>query len=195
MIEVSIQDGITPFIQAALDARPTLRARISRAVAWYTQKRIKALANDSKVTGRYPKRADYRIVRRPLAGEKTPPANVWWGKLRRAIGYQFDGRYALLGWTSRASAMEGDIQEAGNTRAVTPRIQAYYAKIRDTVSPELRVPTKPNIELPARPLYVPAMIVIQPEYKEFVAKKMAEYMAGIVHNGIRRSSRKYKVWQ
>ena len=195
MIEVSIKDVITPFIQAALAARPTLKPRISRAIAWYTQKRIKALSNDSRVTSRYAQRTSYRIVRKPLAGQKHPPANVWWGKLRRAIGYQFDGQYALLGWTSRASAMEGDIQEEGNTRAVTPRIQAYYAKIRDTVSPELRVPTKGSIELPSRPLYAPTMAIIQPEYGEFMAKKMAEYMAGIVHTGIRKSNRKYKVWQ
>ncbi len=195
VIEVSVKDGITPFIHAALETRPTLKPRLSRAIAWYTQKRIKELSNDSRVTGKYAERKPYDIVRKPLASGKQPPKNVWWGKLRRAVGYQFDGRYALLGWTSRASAMEGEAQEEGKDRLITPNIRAYYAKIRDTISPELKVPgKKPAIELPARPLYEPAMGIIHPEYRDFMEQKMTEYMAGIVHNGVRKSNRKYKVY-
>lgn len=188
MIEVSVQDNITPFISEWLAKMPTWRKRLSRALGWYSQKRIKELSNSGAVTSGYEARTPY-WVRKALAHGKNPPHdNVWWGKLRRAVGYQADDGVTLIGWTSRSSSAEGRVQEEGTTRQVTPALRRYYAAVG------VKLGGKSTITLPARPLFEPSMRITKPEFGAFMTKKVSEYVQGITHTGIRKSNRKYKVY-
>lgn len=189
MIIISVKDDITPFISEWLMKMPTWRKRLSRALGWYSQKRIKELSNSPLITSAYQERVPY-WVRNALDYDHQAPMQ-WWGKLKRAVGYQTSypqqETFTLVGWTSNTSAFEGRVQEEGTQRTVTPALKRYYA------SRGLKL-RKATIAVPARPLFEPTMQVIQPEFGAFMNKKVTDYINGIVGAGIRKSRRRYRVF-
>lgn len=185
MIVISVKDDITPFISDWLAKMPTWKKRLSRALGWYSQKRVKELSNNPVITTSYQERVPY-WVRNALDYEHKAP-KMWWGKLRQAIGYQATDSFTLLGWTSKASAFDGRVQEEGTSRSVTPQLRRYYIARGLYVRKEV-------INVPARPLFNPAMQVVQPEFGSFMHRKVTDYISGVIYAGVRKSKRKYYVY-
>ena len=189
MITVSINDGITPTIANYLKNNPQMLRSLSKSVGWYVQKNIKALVkNNTQLTSQWPERSPYAKVRRKL--DYMAP-KIWMGRLKRAIGYSYSYNEGSvnIGWTSSTGAKYGRIQEYGEERQVTPSMAGYFARAGVPLSPN-----KKFIRVPARPLFEPAMDIINPQIGDFVQSRVSEYMK---NGGFARKegkSRRYRVW-
>lgn len=185
MISIDVRDEITPFIRSWLQQNPRFIRSLTKSLGWYAQREIKALSRDSRVTSRWPKRTPLKI-RRKLDAQAP---RQWLGKLRNAIGYQYYEGAVMIGWTSATSAMEGRIQEEGTQRTVTPFLRRFFG--------QRGVPLKgstTHINVPARPLFEPAMELVQPKLGAFVSQRVGEY---INNGGFVKSAgkgRKYEVF-
>lgn len=187
MITVSIKDAITPLIQRYLENNPRMIRSLSKSIGWFVQKNIKTLSQSPVITSKWRRRTPL-YIRRKL--DAKAPKN-WLGQLRRAIGYSYDNqRNAVeVGWTSATAAMEGRVQEFGNTRTVTPLVRRYFALRGVPLSDRKKL-----IRVPARPLFEPSMEVIQPRLNEFVTHRVGEY---IKNGGFTKNvgkGRKYEVF-
>lgn len=189
MITVSINDGITPTIANYLRNNPNMLHSLSKSVGWYVQKNIKGLVkNGTPLTSQWPKRSPYEKVRRKL--DYMAP-KIWMGRLKRAIGYSYryqDGS-VNIGWTSSTGAKYGRIHEFGEERQVTSSMAGFFARAG--------VPLNPNkkfIRIPARPLFEPAMDIINPKIGSFIESRVNEYMKNGGFTRKEGKSRRYRVW-
>ena len=187
MITVSIKDAITPLIQRYLENNPRMIRSLSKSIGWFVQKDIKKLSQSTAITSKWRKRAPLGIRRK--LDEKAP--KNWLGRLRRAIGYSYSNQTNTveLGWTSVTSAMEGRVQEFGAKRNVTPRLRAFFAKKGVMLSQKKR-----SINVPARPLFEPAMEIIQPNISDFVSHRVGNYMKNGGFTKTAGKGRKYEVF-
>lgn len=185
MITVDVRDDITPLIRSWLQQNPKFIRSLTKSLGWYVQREIKTLSRDSRITSHWPARTPLKI-RRKL---DTQAPRQWLGKLRNAIGYQYYEGAVMIGWTSATAAAEGRIQEEGTRRTVTPFLRRYFGR--------RGVPLRGNtteIYVPARPLFEPAMDLVQPKLGDFVSQRVGEYInnGGFVKSA--GKSRKYEVF-
>lgn len=94
----------------------------------------------------------------------------------------------LIGWTSRSAAMEGRIFEEGTEKPVTPFTRRFFGR--------RGVPLRWNtqtLHVPKRPMFEPAIKIVQPAIGGYVDKKVASY---IDRGGFTKkiSKRKYEVF-
>lgn len=185
MIEVNVRDSVTPYIESFLRENPRFIRSLTKSVGWFVQREIKKLSRNSRITSRWRKRTPLKRVRRKLDAEAPDP---WLGKLRNAIGYQYADGAVLIGWTSPTAAMEGRIQEEGARRTVTPQLRGYFARKGVPLSE-----SKKHIKVPERPLYEPAMEIVEPQIGTFMADKVKKYIEkdGFVKKA---ATRKYEVF-
>lgn len=188
MITVSIKDAITPLIQRYLENNPRMIRSLSKSIGWFVRDNVRKYLRDDSFTSRWKRRVPFEI-RQKLEQGKAPEA--WYGKLRQAIVYSFNNsnNTVSVGWGSHTAAMEGRIQEFGNTRTVTPLVRRYFALRGVPLSDK-----KQFIRVPARPLFEPSMEIIQPKIGDFVAYRVGNYMK---NGGFTKSvgkGRKYEVF-
>lgn len=184
IVAISLQDGISPFLQAWLKNNPRFIRSATKSVGWYVQREIKG--NIDTIAGGWKERVPYAIRKRL---SKTAPKS-WLGKMRRAIGYQYiDNGVVNIGWTSKTSAYYGRIQEEGTTRPVTDNVREFYRKRGVALSER-----KTQIRVPARPIYEPAMQIVQPGIVPHIENKVANY---IKNGGFTKTvtRRKYTVYK
>lgn len=183
-IVIAVKDGISPFILGWLKNNPRFMRSVTKSTGWYTQKGIKDSVPEISLG--WKERVPYEIRRRLSA---TAP-RTWLGRMRRAIGYQYlDNGSVVIGWTSRTAAAYGRIQEEGVIRPVTDFVREFYRKRGVALSAG-----KKSIHVPARPIYEPAMRIVQPGIVPHIENKVADYIknGGFIKNVTRR---KYKVYK
>lgn len=169
MIELSIQDNITPAIAQFLENNPQFIRSLTKSSGWYVQSQIKKLSQQNRITSKWKQRTPLE-VRRKL--DKEAPEK-WLGQLRQAIGYQYVNGAALVGWTSPTAAMYGRVQEFGTTRQITPRLREFFASRGMPLNAK-----KQRIKVPARPLFEPAMDVVEPKMLDFIEQRVQKYANG-----------------
>lgn len=186
MITVDIRDEVTPLIKRYLTDNPRMLASLSKSLGWYVQSETKKLSRGA-IAGGWPKRSPLEIRRK---FDRSAPKG-WLGKLRRAIGYAYNPatKSVAIGWTSLSSAVDGRIQEFGVTRQVTPRLRNYFAAHGVPLSEG-----KTSIKIPARPVFEPAMDIIQPKLGDYVTQKVASYMENGGHARTAGKGRTYEVF-
>lgn len=185
MISVSLKDEITPMITRFLQNNPRFISSLTKSVGWFVQSNTKKLSQQKRITSKWKKRVPLDIRRK--LDDQAP--EKWLGQLRQAIGYQYVNGSALVGWTSATAAMEGRIQEFGTTRQVTPRLRQFFSSRGVPLSDR-----KERIRVPARPLFDPAMDIIQPKLTDFMEQRVYKY---IENGGFTKNvgkGRKYEVF-
>lgn len=186
MITVDIRDEATPLIKSYLANNPKMIASLTKSIGWYVQSNVKKLST-STLPSRWADRVPLKIRRK--LDNKAPKA--WLGKLKRAIGYAYNpaSKSVAIGWTSSTAAREGKIQEFGARRQVTPRLQSFFASRGVPLSER-----KKQIDVPARPIFEPAMEVIHPQLGSYIQNKVASYMENGGHARTSGKRRKYEVY-
>lgn len=185
ILTVNVIDEVNPVVKNLLQNNATFMRRVTKSVGWWMQSEIKkGIKSGAPGGSSFKKRTPYRRVRAKLVPH-APTA--WYGKMRQAIGYEYKGMGSVvIGWTSRTSAMYGDMQEHGATRQVTAKVQKKYAAAG--------VPLKKSaIKLPARPVFDPMTTELRAKAPSYIEEKVAEYVAGNVAFG-KKNRREYKVY-
>lgn len=196
MIALEVKDEITPMISLWLSTNPKFIRSLTKSVGWYVQKNIKQLVNDPSFNSRWPARMPYEKRRKLAARFRKRTSKQWMGRLKKAIGYGYDSASSstMIGWTSSASAYDGDRFEKGVKYRITPTLRRYFALKGMVLSKD-----KPYIDVPARPLFEPAMKVIQPKLKPYIEEKVSGYIrnGGFQRNPAKKNhlaGGKYKVF-
>ena len=184
VVTIGVQDEIGPFLQEWMRNNPRFLRSATKSAGWYVQKEIKG--NIDTVAAGWKPRVPYWVRKRLSATAKVR----WLGSMRRAIGYQYvDPGAVNIGWTSSTAAGYGRIFEQGAKRRVTDFVRAFYRVRGVALSSQ-----KQFIRVPARPLYGPAMRIVQPGIVPHIENKVADY---IKNGGFTKkvTRRKYKVYQ
>ena len=194
IVEIDVKDSISPAIKRALEHNEKWLRWVSKSVGWYAQKRIKEEVKTGSPGGenyeeRLPVRARKALV--PSAPRQ------WYGKLIKAVGYEYVNGVVRVGWTSQSSAIEGEKQEEGFSRQVTPTLRNWWAAAVTRSGGALHNlgSGKSKIDVPERPVFVPMQHVLDNELGPYVEEKVEKYMNENVDYGNQNPAvRHYKVF-
>lgn len=186
IITVDVTDEIQPLLERmALNSQRTLGAA-AKSLGWFLQKEIKkGIKSGSPGGDTFQERRPYE-VRKALG--KGVAARQWYGRMARAIGYQYSDNVLRIGWTSRTASVYGRKQEFGNVTKVTEEIRRRFAR----AGYPLRKDTT-EIVLPERPVFDPMTGELYPQIAPYVQQKLNEYASGDVAFS-KKSRRKYRVY-
>ena len=170
MIEISIQNGISKYLQSLIRNSPDFVRGCSKSMGYFVQREIKSelRKGGGDFKSSWPKRIPWRVRNdlRPGAPQR------WYGRLINAIGYQYvSGGLVKVGWTSAASAKYGRIQEEGATYPVTAWVRKRWGK----AGHPLRGGTT-HLKVPARPFFEPIMNKLEPKLPAYVTAKAQEFL-------------------
>ena len=124
--KIDLEDGISPVVQRWLKNNPRFISSVLKSTGYMVQNELKEAVR-GKFTGQsWPQRWTLQD-RRKLS--RTAPG-VWYGRLKNALGYAYDPADSSVnvGWTSRTAAFEGNVQEEGVTKQVTPGLRRLFHK-------------------------------------------------------------------
>ena len=189
---VSVTDEVNPFLKELLRTNKTFYRRTSKSLGfWFTNQTKEEIAAGRPGGVAFKRRSMWSKVRNPLAqvhNKKAP--TKWYGKMRRAFGYEYHDGVVDIGWLSRTAAMYGNWHEEGYRRQVTDKLRLMYHK----ANVPLRY-TKTEIKTPARPIWGPMTVEMFPKVPGYVENKVVEYIDGGVEFSKAKSRRKYKVYK
>ena len=182
------EDGITPFVRSWLRNNPRMISSVLKSAGYHVQVELKKASRGQITPRTWRKRWD--VSRRRLIDPEAP--RVWYGKLKNALGYSYDtaSQSVDIGWTSKTSAMEGDIQEEGIQRPVTPFVRKFFGE-RGIYFKR----TTKFLDVPARPFIEPKYNEIRGQIPTFINKRVQEY---IDNGGFTKNvgkGRKYTVYR
>lgn len=184
IIEIDIADEISPMF-ADLASKTDIR-RASKSLGWFMQREIKQGIRSGSPGGEaFEDRTAYR-VRKAVGGGHAPTS--WYGKLKNAIGYEYDKGTVKVGWTSRTAAYYGRVQEDGTDREVTSAMRKRFAEAGYPISSN-----KTEISVPDRPVFKPMARELRSKIAPYVEKKLTEYQLKHIEFG-KKNKRKYKVY-
>lgn len=189
MIEISIQNGISKYLQSLIRNSPDFVRGCSKSMGYFVQREIKSelRKGGGDFKSSWPKRIPWRVRNdlRPGAPQR------WYGRLINAIGYQYvSGGLVKVGWTSAASAKYGRIQEEGATYPVTAWVRKRWGK----AGHPLRGGTT-HLKVPARPFFEPIMNKLEPKLPAYVTAKAQEFLDnGGSFRKMSGKGRKYQVF-
>ena len=186
--KITLEDNITPQIKRWLQDNPRIIRSVLKSTGYMVQKQLK-----KDIRGDFP--GQNWKERWPLAERqklvKTAPEE-WYGKLRNALGYAYNAsnNSVSVGWTSRTAAYEGNRQEFGYTKLVTPGMRRDFHR----KGIHLR-PTTETLTTPARPFVEESYMLIAPAIPGYVRQRVQEYMENGGFDKKKGKGRKYTVYK
>lgn len=181
-----INDEMSPVIQQLLANNKTTLRRATKSVGWWLQDTAKKETKQGAPGGlSFKARTPHKRVRQPLGGGHAPTS--WYGKMRYAMGYEYNNGVLNVGWVSHSSARYAEIQEYGAMREVTEKVRKKYFAAGVPIN-------KKEIKIPARPIFEPLAHEMFPKISSYVEEKVTEYMTKDVEYGKKKSKREYKVY-
>ena len=183
--EIDVTDEISPMLLRFMERNPRYIRALGKSVGWWYSKQIKTEIGEGHAGSvEYPERWSLELRRKldPKAPRK------WYGKMRSAIGYEYDNGVVKIGWTSATASRYGDLQESGYSKAVTDRMRKYFRSVGINLSNSIS-----NLNIPSRPIYTPMAQEMFPKVAPYIENKLSDYMQGNVAFG-KRNRRKYKVY-
>ena len=216
LIEIYVADELSPAIKRMLEHNKVYLRHVTKSLAWHIQKEIKqnvkkgALLGSSEGWSKQWFTKGNIEPRKELQGGRA--SQYLYGQMLRAIGYQYvpDSMSAIIGWTSKTSAMCGRLNEEGGEQQVTSAIRKkYYEAYQREVKKygakavmrhddkkyiyPLRK-DKTTLNVPARPIFSPMFQELQDDFAPYIEKKIDEYMKENVEFG-KKNKRVYKVYR
>lgn len=186
LVEIDVTDEIGPLLEhMSANYKKSLKS-MAKSLGWFMQKEIKAgIASGAPGGSVFTERRPYEI-RAALGGGSA--AKRWYGRMAKAIGYQYDNGVLRIGWTSKTSAAYGRKQEFGYKTKVTDEIRKKFG---EAGFPLLK--STEYIVLPDRPFFEPMAGILKPDIAPYVQKKINDYASGSVAYS-KKARRKYKVY-
>ena len=185
-ITLDVTDEIEPLLERMSEKNRKMLASVAKSWGWYQQREIKKGVRSGSPGGATFEQRTPLAMRRALQGGSA--AKQWYGKMLRAVGYQYKDGIVRIGWTSRTSAMYGRKQEFGYKTPVTSEIRKKFGE----AGYPLRADTK-YLELPERNVFDPMAGELAPQLSPFVQDRINDYQTGNVEFA-KRARRKYKVY-
>lgn len=186
LITLYVTDEIEPLLERMSANNKRMLTSVAKSWGWFQQREIKKGVKSGSPGGATFEQRTPIEMRRALQGGSA--AKQWYGKMLRAIGYQYKDGKVEIGWTSRTSAMYGRKQEFGYQTPVTEEIRRKFAR----AGYPLRGDTK-YLELPERNVFDPMAGELQPQLSPFVQNRINDYQTGNVEFS-KKARRKYKVY-
>jgi len=185
-IEIDVSDEISPMVQRMLEHNPSYMRHVSKSLGWWFQKNTKTGVKRGAPGGvPFKERIPLRV--RKAVGASA--ASSWYGRMKNAIGYSYDGKGTVsIGWTSATAAAYGKIQEYGFERNVTSSMRAHWAAAGYPLSIG-----KKFLSVPARPIFEPMARELRPQIGSYVENKLQSYIKENVTFG-KKNRRIYKVY-
>lgn len=175
-VRVEITDSASPWLEWAAKEFPKFAASALKSTGWMMQKEIKK-GITSRAPGGRPYPASIPAGKRKLfdkAFGKEPKARYNpMGRLRQAIGYQFDKRRqeVTVGWLSISAVRLGKRLEEGFSIPVSERMRTALAAVGIATS------SKHFTVLP-RPTIGPMYDVLESQIYPYMEGKIWEYVQG-----------------
>lgn len=180
-VRISFEDGASPWLEWAAKEIPKFAASALKSTGWMMQKKIKE-GIKSKAPGGVPYAPTMKAKRRKALdkafGREPRRSYPILGKLRKAIGYQFDKRHleVTVGWLSISAVQLGKRLEDGFQTPVTRRMRLAFA------TAGLGMPRKGSLTIPARPTIGPMYDALQGKIYPYMEDRIWSYLQG---NGTR----------
>lgn len=174
-VRISFEDGASPWLEWAAKEIPAFAASALKSTGWMMQKKIKE-GIKSKAPGGVPYAPTVPARKRKLidmAFGKGPRAQYpVLGKLRKAIGYQFDKRRleVTVGWLSISAVQLGKRLEEGFQTPTTHRMRLAFA------AAGFGVTKKAALTTPARPTIGPMYDVLQGQIYPHMEDQIWSYL-------------------
>lgn len=183
--EINVTDEISPTLKSFMESNPRYFRALGKSVGWWYQREIKKELLEGRAGSVYYKERWPLSLRRKLDPE-APKA--WYGKMRKAIGYEYDNGTVKIGWTSYTALRYGDLQEAGFRKTVTDRMRQFFRSRGINLSNNTA-----QLNIPDRPIFEPISSEMSPKVVPYVNEKISKYIDQGVTSGI-KNRRKYKVY-
>lgn len=184
-LRIAVDEDASSWLKWAAGEFPALMKRALKSTGWMMQKATKEGIRKGAPGGRH--YADFmaRGKRRKLG---KPVSNIPFGKLVRAVGYQYreDEGAVYVGWLSASAASLGHKLQAGFTGKVSPKMRRWF------FYRGLGLDRNATIDVPARPTIDPMFQQLEPQIPKYLEGKLWEYLRD--GKGYQRSARKYKVF-
>lgn len=183
--EINVVDEISPMLLNFIEHTPRYERALGKSVGWWYQREIKSEIHSGHAGNvEYPER--WPLQERRKLDPKAPIQ--WYGRMAKAIGYEYSNGVVKIGWTSPTSARYGDLQEKGFSKTVTERMRNYFKSVGINLSGKTE-----RLNIPARPIYDPIAIEMSPRVAPYVEEKIQGYIRGNIEFG-KKNRRKYKVY-
>lgn len=176
-VRISFEDGASPWLEWAAKEIPAFAASALKSTGWMMQKKIKE-GIKSKAPGGVPYAPTMKAKRRKVLdkafGREPRSSYPILGKLRKAIGYQFDKRHleVTVGWLSLSAVQLGKRLEEGFQTPVTRRMRLAFA------AAGFGMPRKTAFSVPARPTIGPMYDALQNKIYPYMEDQIWSYMQG-----------------
>ena len=176
-VRISFEDGASPWLEWAAKEIPAFAASALKSTGWMMQKKIKE-GIKSKAPGGVPYAPTMKAKRRKALdkafGREPRGSYPVLGKLRKAIGYQFDKKRleVTVGWLSLSAVQLGKRLEEGFQTPVTHRMRLAFA------AAGLGMPRKASFAAPARPTIGPMYDALQNKIYPYMEGQIWDYMQG-----------------
>lgn len=186
LIVIDITDEIGPLLERMAAHTKPFIGRAAKSLGYMMQKEIKEGIKSGAPGGdRFESRIAHK-VRAAVQGGKA--ARTWYGRMRQAIGYQYEDGTLKIGWTSRTAAAYGEKQEFGYRTEVTKAIRKRWGEAGYPLTKD-----KKTMDLPERPIFEPMAGELGPKIGPFFEEKIRSYVEESVTFS-KKARRKYKVY-
>lgn len=186
IISIDVTDEIAPFLERMAGHTNRSIQSAAKSLGWFLQREIKKGVKSGSPGGESFQARMPHALRAKLQGGSA--ARQWYGRMTRAIGYQYKDGVLRIGWTSKTSAMYGRKQEFGFRTKVTEAIRKKFA--------EAGIPLKKSkayLDLPARNVFEPMSDELQPQIGPYMQERLNEYGHRNVEFA-KKARRKYRVY-
>ena len=191
LLEINVTDEIAPLLERMAAHNNGFLISAAKSLGYFVQKEIK-----QEVKTGAPGGANF-VERRPhkfrAALQGGSAARQWYGKMLRAIGYQYADGVVRIGWTSRTSATYGRKQEEGYETPVTSAVRERYRKAGFSIGKNTKSTIISKGISAARPVFEPMAGVLQPQIAPYIQQKLYNYAVENVEYS-KKARRKYKVY-
>lgn len=185
-LEINVTDEIAPLLERMAAHNKGFLKSAAKSLGYFAQKEIKQEVRTGAPGGaNFAERRPHKF-RAALQGGSA--ARQWYGKMLRAIGYQYADGVVRIGWTSRTSAMYGRKQEEGYETPVTSAVRERYREAGFKIGNNTKY-----LITPARPVFEPMAGVLEPQIAPYIQQKLYDYAVENVEYS-KKARRKYKVY-
>jgi len=186
ILEIDVTDEVAPLLERMTAHNKSFLRSAAKSLGFFMQKEIKQEVKTGAPGGvSFAQRRPHKF-RAALQGGSA--ARQWYGKMLRAIGYQYADGVVRIGWTSRTAATYGRKQEEGYETPVTSAVRKRYREAGFNLSKNTKY-----LETPARPVFEPMAGVLQPQIAPYMQMKLYDYAEENVTYS-KKARRKYKVY-
>ena len=181
--EINVVDEISPLLAYYLETHKRLISTLGKSVGYLYRQTIKGEIPEGHAGSvEYPERWSLELRRK--LDKKAP--KQFYGRIRSAVGYEYENGVTKVGWLSKSSARIGRLQEEGYHKYVTKRMRGYFRSVGINLRSQTTI-----LNIPSRPIYTPIADELRPQIAPYMEKKLQEYM----DKGKPKASRRvYKVY-